>query len=109
MYVPVGLTVVVVVEVVDVVGNENGLSGRVDWASAGFASGSMTPLNNEAKSILTPPACARSLSMEIGVVETVGHPVNSVVALNLNLIKKLTKDQNRKKNYRCITLWVVPF
>ena len=72
-------------EVVDVVGNENGLlSGRIDIVSAGLPSGFTTPLNNDAKSILTPPAWARSLSIEIGVVETVGHPVNSVVALNLN-------------------------
>lgn len=56
-YIPVGLTVVVVVEVVDVVGDENGLlSGRIDIASAGLPSGFITPLNNDAKSILTPPA-----------------------------------------------------
>lgn len=28
------------------------------------------------------PCCSSSFSMENGVVDTVGHPVNSVVALN---------------------------
>lgn len=80
---PVGLTVVVVVLVVVVVGSEKGLSGGKGAESTPefpltFPS---ALLNNAEISILSAPDCASSLSIERGVVATVGHPVNSVVAL----------------------------
>lgn len=63
---------------VDVVGLVNGLSG---WVGANDGIPDAPELNSEAKSNFIPPDCWRSFSIDIGVVETVGHPVNSVVAL----------------------------
>lgn len=80
---PVGFTVVVVVVVVVVVGNENGLSGAIGAESMPEFPFTLPKalLNNEAISIFSPPDCCKSLSIDIGVVATVGHPVNSVVTL----------------------------
>lgn len=72
----VGRMVVVVVVVVVVVGRVNGLSGCVGMRESISGLSEAALLKSDAKSSLTAPDCWRSFSMEIGVVATVGHPVN---------------------------------
>lgn len=76
--------------VVVVVGSENGLSGMSGTESMPEFPFTLPKalLNNEEISIFSPPDCCSSFSIETGVVATVGHPVNSVVTLFKNRIRK---------------------
>lgn len=82
---PVGRTVVVVVVVEVVVGLEKGLSNCLIFSLGPLLLSESPPatLKRLARSILTPPDFCKIFSIEIGVVATDGHPVNSVVALKV--------------------------